>query len=118
DSFVYNGMRYRIAQANNALIFPGLGLGVAVSQARRVTDAMVYASATSLASISNLYRPGAGLLPTMADLRFVAATVAVAVAQQAIDDGVAEQQPTDLIQAVFDRMWKPDYPTLEIIPAS
>jgi malate dehydrogenase (oxaloacetate-decarboxylating) len=116
DRFVHNGTSYRIAQANNALIFPGLGLGVSVSRARRVTDTMVYAAATGLAGMSNLYRPGAGLLPTMGELRFVAATVAVEVARAAIAEGVADEEPDDLVKAVFERMWKPDYPPLEILP--
>jgi len=115
-SFTWEGTTYRIAQANNALIFPGLGLGVAVAQATRVTDNMIYAAATGLASIANLFRPGAGLLPRISDLRQVAATVAVAVAKEAIADGVAERQPADLVQAVFERMWKPDYPPLEVLP--
>jgi malate dehydrogenase (oxaloacetate-decarboxylating) len=116
DRFVWGGTSYRIAQANNALIFPGLGLGVSVVRARRVTDGMIYAAATGLAGIANLYRPGAGLLPTMGELRFVAATVAVAVAKAAITEGVAEASPDDIVKAVFERMWKPDYPPLEILP--
>ncbi|MDR1853111.1 MAG: NAD-dependent malic enzyme [Propionibacteriaceae bacterium] len=113
-AFRYNGTSYTIAQANNALIFPGLGLGVSVVKARRVTDSMVYAAATGLAGIGSLRRPGAGLLPSMRDLRMVAATVALAVAQQAIEEGVAQVEPENLLDAVWDRMWTPDYPPLEI----
>ena len=111
---LYDSQVYAIAQANNALIFPGLGLGVSVVRARRVTDAMVYASAASLAGLVNEYRRGASLLPSIGNLRLVSATVAMAVAKMAMAEGVAEVYPDDLVQAVYQRMWKPRYPTLKI----
>ena len=109
---------YCIAQANNALIFPGLGLGVSVVRARRVTDSMIYSAAAALAGLVNEYRRGAALLPSMQNLRLVSSTVAVAVARTAMDEGVAEVYPSDLIKAVFERMWKPAYPKLEILEPS
>lgn len=107
---------HTIAQANNALIFPGLGLGVSVVRAERVTDEMIYASAEALAGLVNEYRPGASLLPPMRDLRLVAATVAMAVAKTAQDQGLARQPMTDPINDIHDRMWKPEYPRLDILP--
>lgn len=104
---------YTIAQANNALVFPGLGLGVAVSRASRVTDRMIAAAAQALASIPKLSRPGASLLPSVDRLRMVSATVAVAVAHAAVEDGVAAEL-VDPIQQVYDAMWLPDYPELII----
>ena len=74
-------VHHTIAQANNALIFPGLGLGVSVVQARLVSEEMIYAAAQALAGLVNEHQPGASLLPTMRDLRMVAATVAKAVAE-------------------------------------
>ena len=108
---------HTIAQANNALIFPGLGLGVSVVRAERVTAEMIYAAADALAGLMNEYRPGASLLPSMSDLRVVAATVAKAVAQTAEEQGLARRPMTNPIADIYQRMWKPEYPHLEILPA-
>jgi malate dehydrogenase (oxaloacetate-decarboxylating) len=108
---------HTIAQANNALIFPGLGLGVSVVKATRVTPEMIYAAADALAGLVNEYRPGASLLPSMNDLRLVAATVAKAVAKTAEDQGLARRPMTNPINDIYQMMWKPEYPKLEILPA-
>jgi malate dehydrogenase (oxaloacetate-decarboxylating) len=107
---------HTIAQANNALIFPGLGLGVSIVQARRVSPEMIYAAADALAGLMNEYRPGASLLPSMADLRLVAATVAKAVAETAEAQGLARRPMTNPINDIYQHMWKPRYPKLEILP--
>ena len=106
---------HTIAQANNALIFPGLGLGVSVVQATRVCDEMIYAAAAALAGLVNEYRPGASLLPSMGDLRLVAATVAKAVAETAEKEGLARRPMTNPINDIYQRMWKAEYPRLEIV---
>lgn len=103
---------FDIAQANNALVFPGLGLGVAACRASRVTDRMIAAAARAVASLVSIRSLGAPLLPRIADLREVSATVAIAVAQAAVEDGVAEIELDNPIQEVFDRMWQPVYPEL------
>ena len=72
---------YHIAQANNALVFPGLGLGVTVARASRISDRMIAAAADAVAKLSDATRPGAPLLPPMTDLRPVSAAVAIAVAR-------------------------------------
>jgi len=107
---------HTIAQANNALIFPGLGLGVSVVRAERVTAEMIYAAADALAGLMNEYRPGASLLPSMSDLRVVAATIAKAVAETAQAQGLARRPLTNPIADIYQRMWKPEYPRLEILP--
>jgi malate dehydrogenase (oxaloacetate-decarboxylating) len=107
---------HTIAQANNALIFPGLGLGVSVVRARRVTDEMIYASAAALAGLVNEYRPGASLLPSMNDLRLVSATVAMGVAKTAEQQGLARTPLDNPIDAIYGRMWKPNYPRLDVLP--
>jgi malate dehydrogenase (oxaloacetate-decarboxylating) len=109
------GVRHTIAQCNNALIFPGLGLGVAACRASRVTEGMIAAASEALAGLVNAWRPGAPLLPGMGDLRLVSATVAIAVADQAAAEGVAEKPLTDPIQQVYERMWQPRYPQIEAI---
>ena len=103
---------YEIAQANNALVFPGIGLGVAACRARRVTDHMIVAAAEAVASMVQMRTAGAPLLPRINDLRKVSATVAIAVAKAAAEDGVADVVLENPVQDVFDRMWQPVYPEL------
>lgn len=104
-----------IGQANNAFVFPGLGLGTLVSKARLITDNMFFASAEAIANMVDVGKPGAALLPQVEDLRTVSATVATAVIQAAVKDGVAESEPEDIIQAVQDAMWHPVYRPIRAI---
>jgi malate dehydrogenase (oxaloacetate-decarboxylating) len=106
----YDGISYTIGQANNALLYPGLGLGTIVSGARHVTDGMLLAAAEGVAGQVNVRGPGASLLPPVDNLRASSATVAVAVAKAAADDGVATAKHENLVQAVQDAMWQPVYP--------
>jgi malate dehydrogenase (oxaloacetate-decarboxylating) len=107
--------RYVIAQANNALVFPGLGLGVTVARARRITDRMIAVAADAVARLSDATAPGAALLPPVTDLRRVSAAVAVAVALAAVDEGLAQLEVKDPIQQVHQAMWRPEYPRIEVI---
>jgi malate dehydrogenase (oxaloacetate-decarboxylating) len=111
----HGGVRHTIAQSNNALIFPGLGLGVAACRARVITEGMIAAASQALAGLVNAWRPGAPLLPGIGELRLVSATVAIAVAQQAAAEGVAQEPLSDPIQQVYERMWQPRYPEIEVI---
>jgi malate dehydrogenase (oxaloacetate-decarboxylating) len=111
----YNGLRYQIAQANNALIFPGLGLGVTVSRARRVSDGMLAAAATALAGLSDPTAPGAAVLPPITSLRTVSAAVAVAVARAAQAEGLSEIRLDNPADQVREAMWVPAYPKIEPI---
>jgi malate dehydrogenase (oxaloacetate-decarboxylating) len=106
----YGGVTYQIGQANNALLYPGLGLGTIVSGASRVTPGMLLAAADAVAGQVDVSAPGAPLVPPVENLRASSATTAVAVAQAAIDDGVATREPASLVQAVQDGMWQPEYP--------
>ena len=110
EPFEYEGTTFTIGQGNNALLYPGLGLGVIVSGASRVTDGMLLAAAQAVASQVDPTAPGAALLPPVENLRASSATVAVAVARQAEADGVATASHDNLIQAVQDAMWQPVYP--------
>ena len=105
----YKGVNYQIGQANNAMLYPSLGLGVIVSGAKEVTDGMLLAAADAVASQVNPQDTGASLLPPVDNLRASSATVAVAVAKQAVKDGVATKQPENWVQAVQDVMWQPVY---------
>jgi malate dehydrogenase (oxaloacetate-decarboxylating) len=106
----YAGVRYRIGQANNALLYPGLGLGTIVSGASKVTDGMLLAAAEAVAGQADVSAPGASLLPAVENLRASSATTAIAVARAAADDGVATTKPDNLVQAVQDAIWQPAYP--------
>jgi malate dehydrogenase (oxaloacetate-decarboxylating) len=109
----HKGVDYEIGQANNALIYPGIGLGTIVARAAHVTDTMLLAASQAIAGLVDINRPGAGLLPDVENLRAASATVAVAVANQAARDGVAEPLE-DPVQAVQDAMWQAKYPPLEL----
>ena len=113
DPVPYKGVDYVIGQANNALIYPGIGLGTIVSRASHVSDGMLLAASEAIAALVDGTQAGAGLLPEVENLRAVSATVAVAVAQQAAEDGVAQALP-DPVQAVQDAMWQADYRSLEV----
>jgi malate dehydrogenase (oxaloacetate-decarboxylating) len=112
---LYRGVSYHIAQANNALIFPGLGLGVTACRARRVSDGMLAAAAQALAALSETSSPGAPVLPPVTSLRAVSAAVAEAVARTAQDEGLAGVPLDDPAGQVRRAMWAPVYPTIEAI---
>jgi malate dehydrogenase (oxaloacetate-decarboxylating) len=110
DPVDYNGVTYTIGQANNALLYPGLGLGTIVSGAKHVTDNMLLAAAEAVASQVEVSKVGDSLLPPVVNLRASSATVAIAVAKAAAADGVATKSYDNLIQAVQNAMWQPAYP--------
>lgn len=111
----HNGRSYEIAQANNALVFPGLGLGVTVARASRISDRMIAAAANAVAEMSNADTLGAPLLPAMDNLRMASAAVAIAVAREAAAEGLAQTQLDDPIQQVHQAMWRPVYPAIEVV---
>jgi malate dehydrogenase (oxaloacetate-decarboxylating) len=110
----YKGVTYAIGQANNALLYPGLGLGTIVARARQVSDGMFMAAAKAVAGLVDARLPGASLLPHVENLRAVSATVAVEVAKAAVSEGLARAQLTDIVQQVQEAMWQPGYPQLLI----
>jgi malate dehydrogenase (oxaloacetate-decarboxylating) len=110
DPVAYQGVDYKIGQANNALVYPGLGLGTVVARAKHVTPGMIRAAAEAVANLVDTTSPGASLLPEVANLRAASATVAVAVVCQAMTEGVAGVTHDDAVQAVQDAMWQPTYP--------
>jgi malate dehydrogenase (oxaloacetate-decarboxylating) len=111
----HGGRTYRIAQANNALIFPGLGLGVTVVGARRVSPAMLTAAARALAHLCDNTAVDAGLLPPVENLRPISAAVALAVARTAQAQGLARIELSDPTLQVSQAMWRPEYPVVEAI---
>ncbi len=109
---VHKGTSYEIGQANNALIYPGIGLGTIVSRAARVTDNMLVAASKAVAEQVDVRRPGVGLVPDVENLRASSAAVAVAVVKQALEDGVATVEVADPVQAVEAAMWSARYADL------
>jgi malate dehydrogenase (oxaloacetate-decarboxylating) len=105
----YRGVTYVIGQVNNAMLYPGLCLGAIVSRARRISDNMFAAAANAVSSLVAVRLPGASLLPHVDDLRIVSLTVAVAVAEAAVEDGLARVKFTDIVQQIGDAMWEPEY---------
>jgi malate dehydrogenase (oxaloacetate-decarboxylating) len=102
-----------VAQCNNVYVFPAVGLAVTAARATRVTDAMMRAAARALGAASPaLADPRAPLLPSWADVRHVADDIAVAVAAQAVADGVAPKADEDALRsAVRSTRWVPGYAT-------
>jgi malate dehydrogenase (oxaloacetate-decarboxylating) len=111
----YRGVTYVIGQVNNAMLYPGLCLGAIVSRARRISDNMFAAAANAVSSLVAVRLPGASLLPHVDDLRIVSLTVAVAVAEAAVEDGLARVKFSDIVQQVGDAMWEPEYREIRAI---
>ena len=109
DNVLYNGVEYVIGQANNALIYPGLGLGVLASEASLLTDEMIGAAAHSLSGITDITKPGAPVLPPFKYVADVSIKVAEAVAKKAQEQGLARAQEKDMAKAVRDFKWIPKY---------
>ena len=109
DTVSYKGVDYVIGQANNALIHPGLGLGMLASEASLLTDEMIGAAAHSLSGIVNPGQPGAPVLPPFKYVADVSIKVAEAVAKKAQEQGLARAKETDMAKAVRDLKWYPEY---------
>ena len=105
----YKGVDYVIGQANNALIYPGLGLGMLASEASLLTDEMIGAAAHSLSGIIDISKPGAPVLPPFKYVADVSIKVAEAVANKAKEQGLARAKETNMDKAVQDLKWYPKY---------
>ena len=109
DDVEYKGVTYQIGQANNALIYPGLGLGVMGAEAKLLTDEMIGAAAHSLSGIVDITQPGAPVLPPFKYVTEVSIKVAEAVAKKAQEQGLAQADEKDMAKAVRDLKWYPKY---------
>lgn len=106
-----NGVSFRVDQTNNCYIFPGMGLGLVAAQATRVTDEMFMIAAKVLADCSPAkLDPNANLLPSLPEVRNVSRRVAIAIAQEAIKQGLSPLSPKENIEALIDStIWTPEY---------
>lgn len=109
DDIEYNGVNYVIGQANNALIYPGLGLGMLASEASLLTDEMIGAAAHALSGIVDITKPGAPVLPPFKYVAEVSLKVATAVAKKAQEQRLARAAEQDMEKAVRDFRWTPKY---------
>ena len=111
DPVQWNGRAIHVGQGNNAFVFPGVGLGVLVSEARRVTDSMFAAAAEQLAAEVGAGQLAKGsLFPRPCEMRRVSARIAEAVVRTARQEGVGREVPdADIRQAVAEAMWEPAY---------
>ncbi|PGY19182.1 NAD-dependent malic enzyme [Bacillus cereus] len=117
DPVTYNGVTFVIGQSNNALIFPGLGLGTIVVRASVMTDGMFAAAAEAVASMVDTSQPGAPILPEVEELRNISEMVAIEVAKVAVAEGVARENlsDNDIKIAVKESIWKPEYRQIKAV---
>ena len=113
DDVTINGITYRIGQANNALIYPGLGLGVLASKARLLTDQMISLAAHSLGGIVDTTQPGAAVLPPVSRITEFSERIAIGVAQEALRQGLNREPVSDVQAAVRALKWTPTYRALD-----
>ncbi|PEL21190.1 NAD-dependent malic enzyme [Bacillus wiedmannii] len=117
EPVTYNGVTYVIGQSNNALIFPGLGLGTIVVRASVMTDGMFAAAAEAVASMVDTSQPGAPILPEVEELRNISEMVAIEVAKVAVAEGVAREylSDNDIKIAVKEAIWEPEYRQIKAV---
>lgn len=109
DTVSYKGVDYVIGQANNALIYPGLGLGMLASEASLLTDEMIGSAARTLSGIIDMKKAGAPVLPPFKYVAEVSIKVAEAVAKKAQEQGLARSEEKDMAKAVRELKWYPKY---------
>ncbi|MEH6452990.1 MAG: oxaloacetate-decarboxylating malate dehydrogenase, partial [Psychromonas sp.] len=107
----YNGQRFEVSQCNNSYIFPGIGLGVLAARATSISDNMLMAASQSLADASMQYEKANGaLLPALSEIKPISKSIAYAVAQQAIEDGLAPPISEETMQRrLSENFWIPQY---------
>jgi len=115
EPVLHEGVRYTIGQANNAIIFPGLGLGAIVTRARVISDTMFVAAAGALADMVDPSTLGAAILPPISSLREVSRRVAIAVGEQAAREGLVRAEIDDLARAVATATWPARYRTIRAV---
>lgn len=108
---LYDGKWYRIAQSNNALAFPGIGLGAIAAKSKLVTDEMLWAATKALSECSPLVQDKmASLLPKLSEIKMVSFTVALAVAEKAREQGLARiDDSVKLKESIKKTIWEPRY---------
>ncbi|EGP4989321.1 TPA: NAD-dependent malic enzyme [Enterococcus faecium] len=109
----YNGVTYQIGQANNALMYPGLGLGLITSTATRVNAEIISQASRALGGIVDVTKPGAAILPPVAKITEFSQTIAETVAKSVVAQNLNREEITDIKEAVESAKWVPEYKSLE-----
>lgn len=109
DPVIFRGVNYEIGQANNALVYPGLGLGAIAAKAKTLSKGMISAAAHSLGNLVDSKKPGAAVLPPVSQLSIFSQTVAENVCNQAIKEGISKEQLVSAKDAVTNLRWEPKY---------
>ena len=109
----YNGVTYQIGQANNALMYPGLGLGLIASTATRVNAEIISQASRALGGIVDVTKPGAAILPPVAKITEFSQTIAETVAKSVVAQNLNREEITDIKEAVESAKWVPEYKSLE-----
>lgn len=109
----YNGVTYQIGQANNALMYPGLGLGLIASTATRVNAEIISQASRALGGIVDVKKPGAAILPPVAKITEFSQTIAETVAKSVVAQKLNREEITDIKEAVESAKWVPEYKSLE-----
>ena len=109
----YNGVTYQIGQANNALMYPGLGLGLIASTATRVNAEIISQASRALGGIVDVTTPGAAILPPVAKITEFSQTIAETVAKSVVAQKLNREEITDIKEAVESAKWVPEYKSLE-----
>lgn len=109
----YNGVTYQIGQANNALMYPGLGLGLIASTATRVNAEIISQASRALGGIVDVTKPGAAILPPVAKITEFSQTIAETVAKSVVAQKLNREEITDIKEAVESAKWIPEYKSLE-----
>ena len=109
----YNGVTYQIGQANNALMYPGLGLGLIASTATRVNAEIISRASRALGGIVDVTKPGAAILPPVAKITEFSQTIAETVAKSVVAQNLNREEITDIKEAVESAKWVPEYKSLE-----
>ena len=105
----YNGVTYQIGQANNALMYPGLGLGVLVSDAKILNGETISRASHALGGIVDASKPGAAVLPPVSDLTEFSDTIAHAVVESVLEQKLNRKDITDIDAAIASEKWVPEY---------
>ncbi|WP_311156194.1 malolactic enzyme [Prevotella histicola] len=109
EPVVYNGITYNIGQANNALMYPGLGLGVIASTVKLVNQTLLSAAAHALGGIVDVSKPGAAVLPPVEKLTEFSEHIAIVVTENAMKQGITREKIEDARKAVDAMKWYPKY---------
>jgi len=118
DPVSFGGKRFRIGQCNNAFVFPGIGLGLTIARARRVTDGIFLDAAKALAAhVSSQDLAECAVYPQLSEIREVSFAVACATIRRAVAEGHADPDVLDSLESTVRRaMWYPDYLPIRFEP--